>query len=293
MEYKIKALSIYEYGQRVDKEGHPHQEDWLYPEQGNINNDKDRMFILCDGMGGHEAGEIASSTVCEAISTTINTAMKAGENFCENMLLRAIDAAYDLLDERDTATNEAKKMGTTVTFLMLYEEGATIAHMGDSRVYQIRPLKNEDRAEIIFQTEDHSLVNDLIKIGELTPEEAENYPRKNVITRALQPHLEHRYKADIVTLKDIRPNDFFYMCSDGMLEEASNANLCFMLNQQKPEEELIKMLVLNSQHNRDNHSAHLIHILDVENNNRSKSYKWKIKHFLKETYYVVKNTLMK
>ena len=46
MEYKIKALSIYEYGQRVDKEGHPHQEDWLYPEQGNINNDKDRMFIL-------------------------------------------------------------------------------------------------------------------------------------------------------------------------------------------------------------------------------------------------------
>lgn len=251
------------------------------------------MFILCDGMGGHEAGEIASSTVCEAISTTINTAMKAGENFCENLLLRAIDAAYDLLDERDTATNEAKKMGTTVTFLMLHEEGATIAHMGDSRVYQIRPLKNEDRAEIIFQTEDHSLVNDLIKIGELTPEEAENYPRKNVITRALQPHLEHRYKADIVTLKDIRPNDFFYMCSDGMLEEASNANLCFMLNQQKPEEELIKMLVLNSQHNRDNHSAHLIHILDVENNNRSKRYTWKIKHFLKETYYVVKNTLMK
>ena len=188
---------------------------------------------------------------------------------------------------------QSEKMGTTMTFLMLHKEGATIAHVGDSRVYQIRPLKNEDRAEFIFQTEDHSLVNDLIKIGELTPEEAENYPRKNVITRALQPHLEHRYKADIVTLKDIRPNDFFYMCSDGMLEEASNANLCFMLNQQKPEEELIKMLVLNSQHNRDNHSAHLIHILDVENNNRSKRYTWKIKHFLKETYYVVKNTLMK
>ena len=96
-----------------------------------------------------------------------------------------------------------------MTFLMLHKEGATIAHVGDSRVYQIRPLKNEDRAEFIFQTEDHSLVNDLIKIGELTPEDAENYPRKNVITRALQPHLEHRYKADIVTLKDIRPNDFF------------------------------------------------------------------------------------
>ena len=188
---------------------------------------------------------------------------------------------------------QSEKMGTTMTFLMLHKEGATIAHVGDSRVYQIRPLKNEDRAEILFQTEDHSLVNALIKIGELIPEDAENYPRKNVITRALQPHLEHRYKADIVTLKDIRPNDFFYMCSDGMLEEASNANLCFMLNLQKTEEEIIKMLVFNSQHNRDNHSAYLIHILDVENNNRSKRYTWKIKHFLKETYYVVKNTLMK
>ena len=54
-----------------------------------------------------------------------------------------------------------------MTFLMLHKEGATIVHMGDSREYQIRPLKNEDRAEIIFQTEDHSLINDLIKIGEL------------------------------------------------------------------------------------------------------------------------------
>ena len=75
MEYKIKALSIYECGQRKDKDGNPHQEDWIYPGHGQADSDRDRMFILCDGMGGHDAGEVASSTVCEAMSATVNDAL--------------------------------------------------------------------------------------------------------------------------------------------------------------------------------------------------------------------------
>lgn len=262
MKFKINALSIYEYGQRKDKEGNPHQEDWIYPVLGKVDNENDRLFILCDGMGGHAAGEVASSTVCEAMSRTINDALQRGENFSEELLLKAIDAAYDLLDERDTTEDGQKKMGTTMTFLMLHEGGATIAHIGDSRVYQIRPHTGK-KEDVLFQTEDHSLVNDLLKIGELTPEEAETYPQKNVITRAMQPNLERRHKADIVIRQDILPGDYFYMCSDGMLEQTSNDNLCFMLNKDISDEKKRNNLIEMSKYNRDNHSAHLIHILDV------------------------------
>lgn len=263
MEYKLKALSIYEYGQRKDKDGNPHQEDWIYPALGHINNEKDRFFILCDGMGGHDAGEVASATVCEAMSMSISSALEKGDKFSEKMLLKAIDDAYNLLDERDNDADTQKKMGTTMAFLMLHEEGVTIAHIGDSRVYHIRPNMG-NKEDIVFQTVDHSLVNDLLKIGELTPEEAEKYPHKNVITRAMQPHLEHRHKADIITRKDVRPGDYFYLCSDGMLEQTSNDNLCFMLNSNISDEEKRDNLIRMSKYNRDNHSAHLIHILDVQ-----------------------------
>lgn len=263
MEYKLRALSIYEYGQRKDKEGNPHQEDWIFPTVGNADDEKDRLFILCDGMGGHASGEVASEAVCEAMSRTIITAIEKGETFSEQLLLKAIDNAYNLLDEKDTSNDSQKKMGTTMTFLMFHEEGVTIAHIGDSRVYQIRPCTGTEE-DIVFQTVDHSLVNDLLRIGELTPEEAETYPHKNVITRAMQPHLEHRYKADIVTLKNVKPGDYFYMCSDGMLEQTSNNNLCFMLNNDISDEEKRDNLIRMSKYNKDNHSAHLIHVLDVQ-----------------------------
>lgn len=263
MEFKLNVLSIYEYGQRKDKDGHPHQEDWIYPASGKANNEKDRLFILCDGMGGHAAGEVASSAVCEAMSNTINSALEKGENFSEQLLLAAIEAAYNLLDERDTSEDGQKKMGTTMTCLMLHEGGATIAHIGDSRIYHVRP-KTGKKGDIVFCTRDHSLVNDLIKIGELTEEEAVNFPQKNVITRAMQPKLEHRHKADIITTKNIRPGDYFYLCSDGMLEQTSNDNLCFILANDVTDEEKRDMLIRVSENNRDNHSAYLIHILDVQ-----------------------------
>lgn len=257
MEFKINALSIHEIGKR------PNQEDTIYPALGEINNDTDRLFILCDGMGGHSKGEVASQTVCEAMSKTINTALKNGETFSERLLLDAIAAAYDLLDERYVEEENNKKMGTTMTFLMLHEGGATFAHIGDSRVYQIRP-KSGNEGDVCVVTQDHSLVNDFIKLGEITPEEAKTHPQKNVITRAMQPNLEHRHKADIKTTRDIRPGDYFYMCSDGMLEQTSDDNLCFMLNEDIPDEEKRHNLIEMSKHNIDNHSAHLIHILDVQ-----------------------------
>lgn len=258
MKLTLKAYTIYELGQRAN------QEDAIFPKHGAVQ-DTDRLFILCDGMGGHESGEVASSTVCAAMSRSVLRSMGGQEEqeFTREMLLQALDDAYDALDQKDNGAD--KKMGTTMTFLKFHRKGCTIAHIGDSRVYHIRPGKDAADTQILFQTRDHSLVNDLIDVGELTPEEAKTFRQKNVITRAMQPNMDRRCKADIQEITDIRPGDYFYMCSDGMLEEMEEEHIRFNFSAQTgSDENKIRILVEATSQNRDNHSAIVVHILDVE-----------------------------
>ena len=265
MRYKLKVYNIWEYGQRVDSEGKPHQEDSIFPAYEQ-QKDSDRLFILCDGMGGHEAGEVASSTVCKAMSNSIFDSTPDVEgDFSDDNLRKAIDDAFNALDSLPLGDVSAeKKMGTTMTFLKFHSKGCTIAHMGDSRVYHIRSGKGRDDTKILFKTNDHSLVNDLIKVGELTPEEAKHSKQKNIITRAMQPKMERHPKPDIYHTTDIKPGDYFYMCSDGMLEQMEDENLLFNFSEATGDDEnKINILTQATSQNLDNHSAIIIHILDV------------------------------
>lgn len=256
MKFKIKAYNLQELGQRTN------QEDSLFPALGKSTSD-DRLFVLCDGMGGHEKGEVASAMVCETLSRVILSAWHPGEVLSDELFLQALSAAYDALDAKDNG--EERKMGTTLTFLCLHASGATVAHIGDSRIYQLRPASKNSPARMVFRTQDHSLVNDLVKIGEITEEEAKHHPQKNVITRAMQPCQEHRAKADIAHLTDILPGDYFYMCSDGMLEEASDENILNIITKPNAtDEQKLEMLRNVTEENKDNHTAHLIHIDKVE-----------------------------
>ena len=256
MKFKIKAYNLQELGQRTN------QEDSLFPALGRSTSD-DRLFVLCDGMGGHEKGEVASATVCATLSRVILSAWHPGEVLSDELFLQVLSAAYDALDAKDNG--EERKMGTTLTFLCLHAGGATVAHIGDSRIYQLRPASKNSPARIVFRTQDHSLVNDLVKIGEITEEEAKHHPQKNVITRAMQPCQEHRAKADIAHLTDILPGDYFYMCSDGMLEEASDENILNIITKPNAtDEQKLEMLRNVTEENKDNHTAHLIHIDGVE-----------------------------
>lgn len=265
MKYKLKVYSIWEFGQRKDSQGNPHQEDSMFPEYGKQSDD-DRLFILCDGMGGHDAGEVASATVCEAMSDSIlNDGHDKEGVFTSEDFSDALNAAFDALDKKDSGAE--KKMGTTMTFLKLHDKGAFIAHMGDSRVYQIRSGKTGEETQIVFQTEDHSLVNDLIKIGELTKEEARFSKQKNVITRAMQPNMGRRPKADVYETSDIKSGDYFYLCSDGMLEQAEMENGESLKNifseMGGTDENKVEILKSVTEKNRDNHTAFIIHIIDV------------------------------
>lgn len=273
MKYKLKAYSIWEYGKRKDAAGNPHQEDSLFPQHGKIK-DSDRLFILCDGMGGHDAGEVASSTVCETMSDTILKECPDAEgDFTQQDLAKAIKNAYEALDAKDNGAD--KKMGTTMTLLKLFDNGACIAHIGDSRVYHIRPGKSGQDTHILFETQDHSLINDLIRMGEMTREEARHSGQKNVITRAMQPGTDNRCKADVRWIEDIQPGDYFYMCSDGMLEQDEMEDGTALKNifskAIKKDEEKIKILTGATDENKDNHTAIIVHILDVKKTKNKKA----------------------
>lgn len=256
MKYTLKAYSIKEQGPR------PKQEDSMFPEHETLK-DNDRLFIVCDGMGGHSAGEVASGTVCQALSSYIlDKCPDAEGSFSDEIFKSALNHAFDILDTKDNGA--AKKMGTTMTFLKLHDEGATIAHIGDSRVYHIRPGKDAADTEILFQTYDHSLVNDLVKIGELTPEEAKHSNQKNIITRAMQPNMERRPRADIYHTHDIKPGDYFMLCSDGILEQMEDENIKYIFSPRvKSPEDKVKMIIDVTAQNHDNHTAILVHITDV------------------------------
>lgn len=263
MKYSISTYTIWEYGQRTDAEGNPHQEDALFPLPGNMTPES-RLFVLCDGMGGHDAGEIASATVCDAMASTIGRLCPDPDAaFTDDILRQAINDAFDALDSRDT--HAAKKMGTTMTMLRLHPAGATIAHIGDSRVYHIRPGVDGDSTRILFETSDHSLVNDLLRIGELTPEQARDFPQKNVLTRAMQPHMQPRSRADVYHTRDIRPGDLFFLCSDGMLEQMTDDDLKSVFSDVHGEADADKVAALidMTAKNRDNHTAIIVRINDV------------------------------
>ncbi len=235
-------LSIQEIGQR------PNQED-------SIAQWDNRLFVLCDGMGGHEKGEVASQSVCKSLVKWFGENIK-DDSFSDDQLREAIEYAYQQLDQY--ADGNLKQMGTTLTLLYKYKQGVTAAHIGDSRIYHIRP-----GVGVLYQSRDHSLVFDLFQAGEISYEEMQNFTQKNVITRAMTPGLENRHRADIIHITDIQSGDYFYMCSDGMLEQMSNDELLILLSSDATDEEKQKRLIEATVNNQDNHSAWLIHIKEV------------------------------
>ena len=235
-------LSIHEIGQRTNQEDTIAQWD-------------NRLFVLCDGMGGHEKGEVASQTVCQSLVKWFENNIK-DNSFSDGQLHTALEQAYSELDRFDN--DSLRKMGTTLTMLYIYSKGIIAAHMGDSRIYHIRP-----NVGILYQSRDHSLVFDLFQSGEISYDEVKNFPQKNIVTRAMTPGEDHRMRPDIIHITDIQPGDFFCMCSDGMLEQMSNNELVALLSYVVSDEVKCQHLITATAHNQDNHTAWLIHVKDV------------------------------
>jgi serine/threonine protein phosphatase PrpC len=174
------------------------------------------LFVVADGMGGAQAGEVASRLA----AASFREFHEADELEPEPRLEAIIQEANRRIFERARHDTGLSGMGTTVTAALLGESAIAIGHVGDSRAYRIR------EGELEQLTQDHSLVADLIRSGRLTPEEAEDHPQRSVITRALGTDPD----VDVDTfLVEARPGDLFLICSDG-------------LTSMVPEEEILETL---------------------------------------------------
>jgi len=255
MKYEIfTPLAINEMGQRHN------QEDTIWPHLNDATKD-DRLFILCDGMGGHQKGEVASRVVCDTLSEYIKTQTDSSKPFTDLMLTKALATVYNKLNELDKENKDSdRKMGTTLVLLYFHAGGLMAAHIGDSRYYHIRPKNNE----IVYRSKDHSLVNDLYDAGEINMQDIAKSNVKNIILRVIMPNEKNPAKPDIVHIKDIRPDDWFYMCSDGMLENIDDDELLNIIcDKSMTDEQKRDWLKSATSDNKDNHSAFLIHINSV------------------------------
>jgi PPM family protein phosphatase len=169
------------------------------------------LFVVADGMGGAQAGEVASSVAVDAFRGGLRDGADP-----ESSLLAQVEQANARINELSRANVEHAGMGTTITAVYVGEQDVSIAHVGDSRAYCLRD------GELLRLTDDHSLVDELIRQGKLTPEEAEEHPQRSVITRALGP--EATVEVDIRSLRG-RPGDVYLLCSDGLTTMLGEAEL--------------------------------------------------------------------
>ena len=246
-----QPLAIHELGKRAN------QEDSIYPIMGKAT-ENDRLFLLCDGMGGHEHGEVASQSICKSLSAFLLQHAVASEGLEDKLLSDALAYAYEELDKL-AILGDSRQMGTTLTLLYFHSNGCTAAHIGDSRIYHLRPSSHT----ILYKSRDHSLVYDLYQTGELTYEEMKTFPQKNVITRAMIAGDKNHPRPDVVHISDIQSGDYFYICSDGMLEQMEDEELLDIFAANVCDEEKQQMLISETSDNKDNHSAYIVHIKEV------------------------------
>lgn len=176
------------------------------------------LGVVCDGMGGARAGNVASTMAVEAFNELFLALWKGGSLTADKMLESAAAHANEGVHHRSSTDSECFGMGTTMVAVLLDGVHATILNEGDSRAYHVTPNA------IARVTRDHSLVEDLVLRGDLTPDQARIHPHKNLITRALgaEPDLH----ADLFEL-DVREKDYFVLCSDGLSNVVSDQEILY------------------------------------------------------------------
>lgn len=198
-----------------------------------VAEDPDRgLLVLADGMGGYNAGEIASGL---AVTTIVDVVRRewheiphgqidsgSGYSFEALLLKRAVEKAHDTIQQLASTQSQYHGMGTTVVCCIVHQDRASIAYVGDSRLYRLR------RGEFEQITRDHSLLEELVARGHYTREEAGKLVRKNIVTRALG--VEQQVEVDLIE-DSMQVGDILLLCSDGLCDLIGDDDIASTLSQ--------------------------------------------------------------
>lgn len=187
------------------------------------------LFVVADGMGGAQAGEVASKIAADAFQRPLDESLAP-----EKRMASVVKAANLEIHEKSVSDASFQGMGTTLTALLLGEDELTIAHVGDSRAYRLR----DD--ELTRLTQDHSLVGEMVRRGAITEAEAEVHPQRSILTRALGPEAD----VEVDTLSHgVKDGDIYLICSDGLTGMVSDAEIADQLGSGKPMREVADALI--------------------------------------------------
>lgn len=193
------------------------------------------LAIVADGMGGHNAGEIASG---KAVGIVQKDVAEQSDKSAREILVKAVDDANREIYEMSKNKKSLSGMGTTMTACVAENNNVTAVQVGDSRLYRIR------KDSITQITKDHSLVEMLVESGEITKEEAKSHPQKNIITRAVGT--DKTVESDVYEFKT-KKDDVILLCSDGLVNMVEDETILSIINTSKNLEEAANNLVLNAE----------------------------------------------
>lgn len=221
-------------------------QDYLFTSEtavGNLPN----LFIVADGMGGHNAGDYASQFAVKVMTEEIEASFEKNPGI---IFQKAIDAANTKIREQAAEHKELNGMGTTVVAATCLGKYLQVANVGDSRLYVV----NQGIKQI---TKDHSYVEEMIRRGNLERENARTNPNKNIITRAVGA--QDRVKVDFFTV-ELKPGDIILMCTDGLTNMLDDGEILLTMKRQRDIVEKAEKLVAAANNNggRDNISVVLI-----------------------------------
>ena len=191
----MKVYSATDVGQKMNQ-------DYVFTSEDAVGN-LPNLFVVADGMGGHNAGDFASS---HAVEILVDEIRKDADYNPVKVIRHAIETANTEIIEQAQKDEGLRGMGTTMVVSTIVGQYAYVANVGDSRLYVVQ-------GQIQQITKDHSLVQEMVRLGEISPEEARNHRDKNIITRALGA--EKTVDIDFFDLK-LEAGDTILMCSDGL-----------------------------------------------------------------------------
>ncbi|AMB98974.1 protein phosphatase [Aerococcus urinaehominis] len=174
------------------------------------------MLILCDGMGGHNAGDVAAEMALYQLGHAFEQTGFSSSHQAKGWLQAEIEACNQRIYEKSQLFQDLQGMGTTIVVLVIIDDFALAGHVGDSRLYLITPTDIEQK------TKDHSYVQELVDAEMITPEEADHHPQKNIITRSLGS--QDPVQVDLVRFY-VNADDVFLLCSDGLTDMLTDQDI--------------------------------------------------------------------